>query len=108
VSGAALTQKLSVALAVLLVVEWVCCSRLERITKFLLAGSTRRPSNYLVSIRLALITLAVVTALVALVSEIFVDSVQKPAETFLGGASTKAEIQLLGWALVGISVNIKL
>jgi Ca2+:H+ antiporter len=47
VPGAALTQKLSVALAVLLIVgyDWACCSRSKRTAKFLPARSTPRLAN---------------------------------------------------------------
>jgi Ca2+:H+ antiporter len=46
VPGAALTQKLSVALAVLLSdMDWACCSHLRRTAKFLPARSTPRLAN---------------------------------------------------------------
>src|SRR4029078_9608914 len=82
--GSVVTQKLSVALAVLLIVGYGL--------GLLFSLGTHRESfsgpdhaetdEHALPIGPALITLAVATVLVALVSEIFVESVQKAAETF--------------------------
>jgi Ca2+:H+ antiporter len=98
--GAALTQKLSVALAVLLIVGYGLGllflaedpSRNFFRREHAEAGEPAWP------IGLALFTLAVVTVLVALVSEIFVESVQKAAETF---GMSQAFVGFIVVALVG-------
>jgi Ca2+:H+ antiporter len=100
VSGAALTQKLSVALAVLLVVGYGLGLLFSLGTHREIFASTdhaetREPAW---PIRLALVTLVVVTVLVALVSEIFVESVQKAAETF---GMSQAFVGFIVVALVG-------
>jgi Ca2+:H+ antiporter len=84
VAGAAVTQKLSLSLAVLLVIGYGLGLLFSLKThREIFAGAehseTTEPTW---PIGLALGTLAVVTVLVALVSEIFVESVQKAAETF--------------------------
>src|SRR5690242_13963398 len=83
VPGAALTQKLSVALAALLIVGYGLGLLFSLKThRELFAGAEHQRDEPVWPIRLALVTLAVVTVLVALVSEIFVESVQQAAETF--------------------------
>jgi len=85
VPGAALTQKLSVALAVLLIVGYGLGLLFSLKThRELFAGADHHAEavESLWPIGLALVTLLVVTVFVALMSEIFVESVQKAAETF--------------------------
>ena len=84
VPGAALTHELSVALAVLLVVGYGLGLLFSLKThREIFAGAEHAEAGEPTwPLRLALITLALVTVLVALVSEIFVESVQKAAETF--------------------------
>jgi len=99
--GAALTQKLSVTLAVLLVVAYGLGLLFSLKTHREIFASTKHaqtgePSPW--PIGLALVTLTVVTVFVALISEIFVDSVQKAAETF---GMSQAFIGFIVVALVG-------
>ena len=83
-AGAEFTQKLSVGLSVLLIVAYALGMLFSLKTHRELfasaesgeAGETPWPMG------LALATLACVTVLVALVSEVFVESVQKAAQTF--------------------------
>jgi Ca2+:H+ antiporter len=84
VPGAALTQKLSVVLAVLLIVGYGLglLFSLKTHREFFVGAEHPEKGEPAWPIGLALVTLAVVTVLVALVSEIFVGSVQKAAETF--------------------------
>ena len=84
VPGAASTQELSVALAVLLVVGYGLGLLFSLKThREIFAGAEHAEAGEPTwPLGVALITLAVVTVLVALVSEIFVESVQKAAETF--------------------------
>src|SRR5246500_512498 len=100
VSGAALTQKLSVALAVLLVVGYGLGLLFSLGThREIFAGAEHaEPGEPAWPIGLALVTLAGVTVLVALVSEIFVESVQKAAETF---GMSQAFVGFIVVALVG-------
>ncbi len=99
-SSAAFTQKLSVGLAVLLIVGYGLGMLYSLKTHRELfasaehgeAGETPWP------IGLALATLAGVTILVALVSEVFVESVQKAAEAF---GMTPAFVGFIVVALVG-------
>ena len=98
--GAAFTQKLSVGLAVLLIVAYGLGMLFSLKTHRELfasaehgeAGEAPWPMG------LALATLAGVTVLVALVSEIFVESVQKAAEAF---GMTPAFVGFIVVALVG-------
>jgi Ca2+:H+ antiporter len=100
VPGGALTRRLSVALAVLLIFGY-CLSLLFSLKthREIFAGAEhakgREPAW---PIGLALVTLAVVTVLVALVSEIFVESVQKAADTF---GMSQAFVGFIVVALVG-------
>jgi Ca2+:H+ antiporter len=100
VPGAALTHKLSVALAVLLVVGYGLSLLFSLKThREVFAGAEHaEPGEPAWPMALALITLGVVTVLVALVSEIFVESVQKAAETF---GMSQAFVGFIVVALVG-------
>jgi len=84
VSGAASAQKLSVVLAVLLIVGYGLGFLFSLGThREIFAGAKHAEASEAAwPMGLALATLAVVTVLVALVSEIFVESVQQAAETF--------------------------
>jgi Ca2+:H+ antiporter len=100
VPGGALTQKLSVALAVLLIVGYGLGLLFSLKThREIFAGAEHaEPGEPVWPIGLALVTLAVVTVLVALVSEVFVESVQKAAETF---GMSQAFVGFIVVALVG-------
>ena len=84
VPGAALTQKLSVALAVLLIAGYglALLFSLKTHREFFAGPEHPNVIEPVWPIGLAMVTLIVVTLLVALVSEIFVESAQKAAETF--------------------------
>jgi len=100
VTAEAFTRKLSVGLAVLLILAYALGTlfslkthrELFASTKHDEAGETTWP------IGLALATLAAATVLVALVSEVFVESVQKAAEAF---GMTPAFVGFIVVALVG-------
>ncbi|HET7840310.1 MAG TPA: calcium/proton exchanger, partial [Terriglobia bacterium] len=100
VPGGGLTHKLSVALAVLLIVGYGLGLLFSLKThREIFAGSEHaEPGETTWPLGLALVTLAVVTVLVALVSEIFVESVQKAAETF---GMSQAFVGFIVVALVG-------
>ena len=99
VPGTALTQKISLALAVLLIVGYGLGLLFSLKThREIFAGSEHAEPSEPWPIGLALVTLAVVTVLVALVSEIFVESVQKAAETF---GMSQAFVGFIVVALVG-------
>src|SRR5690242_6788659 len=100
VPGAASTHKLSVALAVLLIVGYGLGLLFSLKThRELFAGAEHTEgAEPTWPMGLALATLAVVTVLVALVSEIFVESVQKAAETF---GMSQAFVGFIVVALVG-------
>jgi Ca2+:H+ antiporter len=102
VPGTALTQTLSLALAVLLIGGYGLRLLFSLKThREIFAGAERaEPSEPALPVGLALVTLAVVTVLVALVSEIFVESVQKAAET---SAMSQAFVGFIVVALVGAS-----
>lgn len=82
--GAASTEKLSVALAVLLIAGYGLglLFSLKTHREIFASAEHAEAKEPPWPIRPALITLAVVTILVALISEVFVESVQKAAETF--------------------------
>src|SRR5215467_12683953 len=84
VPGAALTQKLSVALAVLLIVGYGLglLFSLKTHREIFASAEHAETGEPAWPIGLALGTLAVVTVLVALISEIFVESVQEAAKAF--------------------------
>lgn len=100
-TAAAFTQKLSVGLAVLLIVAYglgMLFSLKTHRELFASAAHSEEAGEAPWPISLALATLAGVTVLVALVSEIFVESVQKAAETF---GMTPAFVGFIVVALVG-------
>src|ERR1700756_1360047 len=103
--GVALTQKLSVALAVLLIVGYGLglLFSLKTHREIFAAAKHAEESEPAWPIGLALVTLAVVTVLVALVSEIFVESVQKAAETF---GMSQAFVGFIVVALVGAAAEM--
>jgi Ca2+:H+ antiporter len=81
--GQAVMQRLSVGLAVLLIMAYALSLVFSLKThKELFAGAEHGESEEQWPIGVAVVTLLAVTVLVALVSEIFVESVQKAAETF--------------------------
>ena len=84
VAGAAFTQKLSVGLSVLLIVTYGLSMlfSLKTHRELFASAGHGEAGDEPWPMGLALATLAGVTVLVALVSEIFVESVQKAAETF--------------------------
>ena len=99
VPGTALTQHLSVALAVLLIIGYGLGLLFSLKThREIFAGAERVEEAEQWPIGLAVVTLAVVTLLVALVSEIFVESVQNAAETF---GMSQAFVGFIVVALVG-------
>jgi Ca2+:H+ antiporter len=105
VSGATATQKLSVVLAVLLIVGYGLGLLFSLGThREIFAGAKHaEPSEAAWPMGLALVTLAVVTVLVALVSEIFVESVQQAAETF---GMSQAFVGFIVVALVGAAAEM--
>jgi Ca2+:H+ antiporter len=93
------TQTLSVGLAVLLIVTYALGMLFSLKThRELFASAEHAEGEAPWPLRLALATLAAVTVLVALVSEIFVESVQQAAETF---GMTPAFVGFIVVALVG-------
>jgi Ca2+:H+ antiporter len=105
VPGTALTQKLSLALAVLLIVGYGLglLFSLKTHREIFASAEHSEPSEPAWPVGLALVTLAVVTVLVALVSEIFVESVQKAAETF---GMSQAFVGFIVVALVGAAAEM--
>jgi len=99
-ADAAFTGKLSVGLAVLLLMTYGLGMVFSLKTHRELFGSAEHAEDGEAPwpISLALATLAVVTVLVALVSEVFVESVQKAAQTF---GITPAFVGFIIVALVG-------
>ncbi len=100
VPGTAVTHKLSVALAALLIVGYGLGLLFSLKThREVFAGAEHAEADGPAwPIGLALITLGIVTVLVALVSEIFVESVQNAAETF---GMSQAFVGFIVVALVG-------
>lgn len=98
-AGAAFTQKLSVGLAVLLIVAYGLgmVFSLKTHREFFASAESGEAVETPWPIGLALATLAGVTVLVALVSEIFVESVQQAAEAF---GMTQAFVGFIVVALV--------
>ncbi|MRR06315.1 MAG: calcium/proton exchanger [Deltaproteobacteria bacterium] len=98
--GAAFTRKLSLGLAILLIVTYGLSMLFSLKTHRELFTSAEHEKDDEVPwpIGLALATLAGVTVLVALVSEVFVESVQKAAEAF---GMTPAFVGFIVVALVG-------
>jgi Ca2+:H+ antiporter len=99
-AGAAFTKKLSVGLAVLLIVTYGLgmVFSLKTHREFFAGVESGEAGEVPWPISLALATLAGVTVLVALVSEIFVESVQEAAESF---GMTPAFVGFIVVALVG-------
>lgn len=99
-SGSVFMQRLSVGLAVLLLIAYALGMLFSLKThRELFAGAEHgEESEEALPIGLALVTLAVVTLLVALVSEVFVESVQEAAITF---GMTPAFVGFIVVALVG-------
>jgi len=105
-AGAAFTQKLSVGLSVLLIIAYALSMLFSLKTHpdvFVSAESADAGHAPSWSMGLALATLAGVTVLVALVSEIFVESVQKAAETL---GMTPAFVGFIVVALVGAAAEM--
>ena len=100
VPATALTQKLTIALAVLLIAGYGLglLFSLKTHREIFASAEHAEPSEPAWPIGLALVTLAVVTVLVALVTEIFVESVQKAAEAF---GMSQAFVGFIVVALVG-------
>jgi Ca2+:H+ antiporter len=98
--GSAFTQKLSVSLAVLLLITYGLGMLFSLKThRELFAGAEHSETGEVsLPIGVALATLALVTVLVALVSEVFVESVQEAAITF---GMTPAFVGFVVVALVG-------
>jgi Ca2+:H+ antiporter len=105
VSGAALTQTLSIALAVLLIVGYGLGLLFSLGTHREIFASAKHAETSEPGwpMGLTLATLAVVTVLVALVSEVFVESVQKAAETF---GMSQAFVGFIVVALVGAAAEM--
>ncbi|PSJ52719.1 calcium/proton exchanger [Pseudaminobacter soli (ex Li et al. 2025)] len=103
--GAALTQKLSVALAVLLIAGYALglLFSLKTHREIFSGAEHTQTGEPAWPIGLALVTLAVATVFVALVSEIFVESVQKTAETF---GMSQAFVGFIVVALVGATAEM--
>ena len=99
-TGATFTQKLSVGLSVLLIVTYGLgmVFSLKTHREFFASAESGEAGEASWPISLALATLAGVTVLVALVSEIFVESVQNAAESF---GMTPAFVGFIVVALVG-------
>ena len=99
-AATAFTQKLSVCLSVLLIAAYGLgmLFSLKTHRELFVSGEHKEEGETPWPISLALTTLAVVTVLVALVSEIFVESVQKAAETF---GMTPAFVGFIVVAIVG-------
>jgi Ca2+:H+ antiporter len=105
IAGAAITHKLSVGLAVLLIAAYGCGMFFSLKTHpelFASAGHGEEGETPW-PMGLALPTLAGVTVLVALVSEVFVESVQKAAEDF---GMTPAFVGFIIVALVGAAAEM--
>lgn len=103
--GAALTQKLSVALAALLIIGYGLglLFSLKTHREIFASAAHAEEGEPAWPIGLALTTLAVVTVLVALVSEVFVESVQKAAETF---GMSQAFVGFIVVAIVGAAAEM--
>jgi Ca2+:H+ antiporter len=99
-AGAAFTQKLSAALAVLLLATYTMglLFSLKTHRELFAVAESGEHSEAPLPIAVALVTLAIVTVLVALVSEVFVESVQQAASDF---GMTPAFVGFVVVALVG-------
>jgi Ca2+:H+ antiporter len=98
--AALFTQQLSLGLSGLLIVAYACgmVFSLKTHRELFAAGAHGEDGEAPWPVSVALITLAVVTVLVALVSEVFVESVQQAAEAF---GMTPAFVGFIVVALVG-------
>src|SRR6516225_1568020 len=97
--GAAFTQRLSLALAFLLLVAYGLGMLYSLKThRELFAGAEHGDAGEVLPISIAVVTLLLVTVLVALVSEVFVESVQQAALAF---GMTPAFVGFIVVALVG-------
>ena len=105
VAGAAFTQKLSIGLSVLLIIAYGLglFFSLKTHPELFASAESGEASHASWPMGLALSTLAGVTVLVALVSEIFVESVQKAAETL---GMTAAFVGFIVVALVGAAAEM--
>ena len=105
VTGAPVTQKLSAALAVLLIIGYGLglLFSLKTHREIFASAEHEEASEPAWPIGLALATLALVTVLVALVSEIFVESAQQAAETF---GMSPAFVGFIVVALVGAAAEM--
>jgi len=104
-AGTAFTSKLSAGLAVLLIVAYALGMFFSLGThrEFFASAAQSEEEEEPWPIGIALITLAAVTLLVALVSEIFVESVQEAAVTF---GMTPAFVGFIVVALVGAAAEM--
>jgi Ca2+:H+ antiporter len=103
--GVGLTQSLSLALAILLIIGYGLglLFSLKTHREIFASAEHAEEGEPAWPIGLALVTLGVVTVLVALVSEIFVESVQKAAETF---GMSQAFVGFIVVALVGAAAEM--
>jgi Ca2+:H+ antiporter len=105
VAGTAVTQKLSLALSVLLIAGYGLglLFSLKTHKEIFASAEHAEAAAPAWPLGLALVTLGVVTVLVALVSEIFVESVQEAAETF---GMSQAFVGFIVVALVGAAAEM--
>jgi Ca2+:H+ antiporter len=105
VAGAAFTQRLSAGLSVLLIIAYALgmLFSLKTHPELFASAESAEAGEAPWPISLALATLAGVTVLVGLVSEIFVESVQKAAETL---GMTPAFVGFIVVALVGAAAEM--
>jgi Ca2+:H+ antiporter len=105
VAGAAFTQRLSAGLSVLLIIAYALgmLFSLKTHPELFASAESAEAGEAPWPISLALATLAGVTVLVGLVSEVFVESVQKAAETF---GMSPAFVGFIVVALVGAAAEM--
>jgi len=105
VAGAAFTQRLSVGLSVLLIIAYALgmLFSLKTHPELFASAESGEAGHTPWPMTLALATLAGVTVLVALVSEIFVESVQQAAETF---GMSPAFVGFIVVAIVGAAAEM--
>jgi Ca2+:H+ antiporter len=104
-AGSRFTQMLSLGLAILLVISYVLgmLFSLKTHREVFASGARDHEDETPWPVALALVTLAGVTVLIAMVSEIFVESVQHAAETF---GMTAAFVGFIVVALVGAAAEM--
>jgi Ca2+:H+ antiporter len=104
-AGSHFTQVLSLGLAILLVISYVLgmLFSLKTHREVFASGARDHEDETPWPVALALVTLAGVTVLIAMVSEIFVESVQHAAETF---GMTAAFVGFIVVALVGAAAEM--